>query len=65
MDGLGPDRVLFGCDGPVWTRWYPRKWWVDLIRNLPDNPTERASFTREEVDAMMHANAARLLDLDT
>ncbi|MFQ5934496.1 MAG: amidohydrolase family protein, partial [Dehalococcoidia bacterium] len=61
IDGFGVDRVLFGCDGPVWTLWYTRKWWVDMIKALPDNPTERSSFTREEVDAMLHENAERIL----
>ena len=61
LDGLGADRVLFGCDGPVWTLWYTRKWWVDLIQGLPDNPTEKASFTREEVEAMLYGSAERIL----
>ena len=65
IDSLGADRVLFGCDGPVWTRWYSRKWWVDLVRNMPDNPTEKASFTHEEVEAMLHGNAVRVLGLGT
>jgi predicted TIM-barrel fold metal-dependent hydrolase len=61
LDGFGADRVLFGCDGPVWTLWYTRKWWVDLVRGLPANPTERSSFTQEEVDAILHKNAQRIL----
>ena len=65
IDGLGADRVLFGCDGPVWTQWYSRKWWVDLVRNMPDNPTEKASFTHEEVEAMLHGNAVRVLGLNS
>ena len=61
LDGFGADRVLFGCDGPVWTLWYTRKWWVDLIRGLPERGTEKASFTPEEVDAMLFKNAERIL----
>ncbi|MEE9198767.1 MAG: amidohydrolase family protein [Dehalococcoidia bacterium] len=61
LDGLGADRVLFGCDGPVWTLWYSRKWWVDLIKALPGQGTEKASFTQEEIDAMLYKNAQRIL----
>lgn len=61
IDGFGAERVLFGCDGPSWTLWYTRKWWVDLISSLPDRPTERSVFSREEVDAMLYKNAERIL----
>lgn len=61
LNGFGADRVLFGCDGPVWTLWYSRKWWVDLVRALPEESTESSSFTREEVDAMLYKNAERIL----
>ncbi len=61
IDGFGVDRVLFGCDGPVWTMWYTRKWWVDLIKGLPDNAPEGFTFTQDEVDALLYVNAGRIL----
>jgi hypothetical protein len=61
LDGVGVDRVLFGCDGPVWTLWYSRKWWVDLVRALPERPESANRFTQEEVDAMLYKNAERIL----
>ena len=61
LDGFGADRVLFGCDGPVWTLWYSRKWWVDLVRALPERSEAGIRFTQAEVNAMLYQNAERLL----
>ncbi|MEE9324438.1 MAG: amidohydrolase family protein [Dehalococcoidia bacterium] len=61
LDGFGKDRVLFGTDGPFWDPWLSRKWWVDLIKNLPTQAPEGSRFTEEEINAMLYGSAQKLL----
>jgi predicted TIM-barrel fold metal-dependent hydrolase len=61
IDNLGSDKVLFGTDGPTFDIFIPRDEWVKLVEDLPRNSPESDRFTHEEVKALLHDNAERLL----
>lgn len=64
LDNFGPDRVMFGTDGPYLRVVLSDKDYVQLVRDLPQNAPEGITFTEEEVTAMLGGNAARLYGLD-
>ncbi|MFC1977564.1 amidohydrolase family protein [Chloroflexota bacterium] len=61
IDGFGMHRVMFGTDDPPFTPFVSKKQWVETIKDLPHNAPEGVSFTQEEVDALLHSNAERVL----
>lgn len=63
MDAIGADKVIFGTDAPTFSLQYSEKWWVDMIRDLPEKAPKGYTFTRQETDAVLHGNAARVLGL--
>jgi predicted TIM-barrel fold metal-dependent hydrolase len=63
VDGVGADRVLFGTDAPTFSFQYSEQQWVEMVRDLPDQAPAGDPFTREEVEAILHGNAARVLGL--
>jgi predicted TIM-barrel fold metal-dependent hydrolase len=63
IDLVGPSKVLFGTDGPVYPVAESPGDWVRLIKDLPERAPEGIRFTREEADAILGGNAARILGL--
>jgi predicted TIM-barrel fold metal-dependent hydrolase len=62
-DVMGPERVLFGTDGPyLWPTLSDRDY-VQAVRDLTTRAPADARFTSEEVDLILGGNAARLLNL--
>jgi hypothetical protein len=61
IDGFGVHRVMFGTDDPPFSPFVSKKQWVDMIRGLPQSSPEGISFTQEEIDALLHRNAERIL----
>ncbi len=64
MDSAARDRVLFGSDWPVLKVVLSEKDWVSALRE-PDEAAAGSGieFSREELDALLGGNAARLLGL--
>ncbi len=64
LDSTARDRVLFGSDWPILKTILSEKSWVSSLRE-PDEAIARAgfTFTKEEVNALLGGNAARLLGL--
>lgn len=62
IDNIGADRVIFGTDAPTFSFLYPEKEWIEMVRDLPQKAPEGYTFTREEVDAILHGNASRILE---
>ena len=62
LDEFGVDRVLFGTDGPGESILTSDKW-VEMIKNLPNNPPEEKQFTEAEVAAILDGNARRVFSL--
>lgn len=63
LSDMGADRVMFGTDAPFFEHMMSSKQWVQAIRGLPRRPSETASFTEAEVQAVLHGNAARVFRL--
>ena len=63
IDGIGADRVIFGTDAPTFSFLYSEKEWVETVRGLPKKAPEGYVFTRDEADAILYGNAARILGL--
>jgi len=61
LDKMGPDRVLFGTDGPMESPKISAKDWIEMIRNLPEQCPAGMTFSREEVDGILGGNACKLL----
>lgn len=63
IDFVGVDKVLFGSDHPCFSILEPVKNWIQLIKELPINSSDRIKFTKDEVNAILGANAAIVLGL--
>jgi len=63
IDGMGADRVVFGTDAPSFSYLYPEEAWVAMVRDLPQKAPETDPFTTDEVEAILHGNAVRVLGL--
>jgi hypothetical protein len=63
LDILGPEQVLFATDGPVYEPVISNKKWIEIIRGLAVKGTDGIVFSREEVDAILGGNAARVFRL--
>ena len=63
LDTIGPSRVLFGSDWPALRLFKGGQAnWVKVFTNLPDSVKEAGiTFTKEEIDAILGGNAARLM----
>ena len=63
LDIVGPEQVLFATDGPGFEPCVSNKDWVELIRTLSKESSDGIKFTDEEVEAILHGNAARIFKL--
>lgn len=63
MDAFGAERVLFGTDAPTFSFFYSEREWVKAVQDLVHRAPEGYVFTPEEIEAVMHGNAARILGL--
>ena len=61
LDYVGPPKVLFGTDNPLFSIVEPTWNWIQLLKNLPSNTPDGIIFTQDEVDAILGGNAAHLL----
>lgn len=63
LDILGLEQVLFATDGPVFEAHVPNKDYVNMLKNLVTEGDDGISFTKEEIDAILGGNAARIFKL--
>ena len=63
LDEFGADRILLGTDNPAGESILTSDKWVEMIKNLPNNPPEEKQFTEAEVAAILDGNARRVLSL--
>ena len=63
MNKTGPERIIFGTDGPFVSPSFTTKDWIDAIKALPEKCPEEITFTKEEVAGILGENAKKLLDL--
>ncbi|HEY91069.1 MAG TPA: amidohydrolase family protein [Dehalococcoidia bacterium] len=63
LDILGPEQVLFASDGPVFEPLISNRDWIGMLKDLQNTGSDGISFTREEIDAILGGNAARVFKL--
>jgi len=63
LDYVGASKVLFATDDPIYNALEPTRNWIQLLKDLPDNAPDGITFGRDEIDAILGANAARILGL--
>jgi predicted TIM-barrel fold metal-dependent hydrolase len=63
LDYVGPNKVLFGTDNPIFNTIEPTRNWVQLLKDLPTHAPHGIKFTEDEVAAILGGNAAALLGL--
>ena len=64
IDLIGPNKILFGSDGPIDTLLHPVGHWAQQIKNLTEKAPAGIRFTQAEADAILGGNAARVLGLN-
>jgi len=63
LDYVGPNKVLFGTDNPIFNTIEPTRNWVQLLKDLPTHAPQGIKFTDDEVSAILGGNAAKILGL--
>ena len=63
MDEAGSSRILWGTDNPMLEPALPMKEWLQMIRDLPKNSPPGIEFTQAEIEAILGANAERIVRL--
>jgi predicted TIM-barrel fold metal-dependent hydrolase len=61
FDEAGPLKFLWGTDNPILEGVIPMKDWLRLIRELPENAPDGIRFSKEEIDALLGGNAAKII----
>ena len=64
IDYVGVEKVLFGSDSPVYDIVLPVEDLIEKIKKLPEEAPKGIKFTKEEIDAILGGNAAKLLNLN-
>ena len=63
IDYVGVEKVLFGSDSPIYDIVLPVEDLIEKIKKLPIEAPNGIKFTKEEIDAILGGNAAKLLNL--
>ena len=63
VDAFGPERVLFGTDGPYTWRVLSDKDFVTAIKDLAHRAPDDAKFMASDIEMLLGANAKRLLNI--
>jgi hypothetical protein len=64
IDYVGVEKVLFGSDSPIYDIVLPVENLIEKIKKLPEEAPNGIKFTKEEIDAILGENAAKLLNLN-
>ena len=63
VDIVGPEQVLFSTDGPVFEPLVSNREWVEIIKGLTTEGTDGIKFSKEEIEAILGGNAAKIFKL--
>ena len=63
IDYVGVEQVLFGSDSPIFDIVLPIEDFIEKLKRLPEEAPNGIIFTKEEIDAILGGNAAKLLNL--
>jgi predicted TIM-barrel fold metal-dependent hydrolase len=64
LDNLGPEKVLWSSDGPLFEPFLSNKQWIDVIKGLTTKGEDGIVFSQEEVDAILGGNAANIFKIN-
>ena len=64
LDLVGPTKVLFGTDSPIFNTVSPTRDYIQAIKDLPEKAPDGIVFTEEEVNNILGCNAAVMLGLE-
>jgi len=64
IDYAGIEKILFGSDCPIYDVVLPVKNFINIIKNLSKKAPKGIKFTKEEINAILGGNAAKLLGLN-
>ncbi len=62
FDEATAEKFLWGTDNPILEAVIPMKDWLEMIKNLPENAPDGIKFTKEEIDAVLGENAAKIIE---
>ncbi|MCD6281472.1 MAG: amidohydrolase family protein [Deltaproteobacteria bacterium] len=62
FDEATAEKFLWGTDNPVLEAVIPMKDWLKMIKDLPENAPDGLKFTKEEIDAVLGENAAKIIE---
>ena len=62
FDEATAEKFLWGTDNPILEAVIPMKDWLEMIKNLPENAPDGLKFTKEEIDAVLGENAAKIIE---
>ena len=63
IDYVGVEQVLFGSDSPIFDIVLPVEDLIEKLKRLPEEAPNGIKFTKDEIDAILGGNAAKLLKL--
>jgi predicted TIM-barrel fold metal-dependent hydrolase len=63
VDSIGPYQTIWSTDGPIFEPLVSNKKYIEIMKGLTVKGNDGIVFTKEEVDAILGSNAARLFKL--
>jgi predicted TIM-barrel fold metal-dependent hydrolase len=63
IDLVGVNQIVFGSDAPITEPAISNKWFIDIMKSLPDDSTDGLVFTQEEIDAIMGQTSSKILNI--
>jgi predicted TIM-barrel fold metal-dependent hydrolase len=63
VDNIGPYQTVWATDGPLFEPLVSNKKYIDIMKGLTTRGSDGIVFSREEVDAILGGNAARIFNL--
>ncbi|TXT61093.1 MAG: hypothetical protein BAJALOKI2v1_50061 [Promethearchaeota archaeon] len=64
IDYAGVEKILYASDGPIFDMVVPAKEFIEFLKGLPEKAPNGIKFTKEEINAILGENAAKLLGLN-
>jgi len=61
FDEATAESFLWGTDNPSLEGTISAKQWLQIFRDLPENPPDGLTFSQEEIDALLGGNAAKII----
>jgi len=63
IEEAGVEQIVFATDAPVFEPGISNAWFIEMMKNLPDDTSDGLVFTHDEIDVILGDNAAKILNL--